>query len=100
MVTISESAASRLHALIAGEPDADQLGMRINVTTTGCSSYAYSIALTEKSKQEEEITVAGIRFFYRQDELSLLTGIVIDVNQKTGRFSIYHPHPPQAGCPM
>jgi Fe-S cluster assembly iron-binding protein IscA len=98
MIKISPPAAARLRALIDGEPDAERLGIRIAAITTGCNSSSFSIAISERNHNEQMLVVEGIRLFYRDQDIALLDGVTIDVNRQTGRFSIFHPQPPQAGC--
>ncbi|MFM1651360.1 HesB/IscA family protein [Brevibacillus sp. B_LB10_24] len=99
MITITPLAAARLALTIADEPDADRLGIRIVMTTTGCSSVSYSIAITERSAGEQTATFSGIRVFYREEDLPLLTGLVIDLNRTNGRLQLFHPNPPN-NCPL
>ena len=99
MIIITPYAAARLSFMIAEEPDADVLGIRLVPTTTGCGSYTYSIAITEKERSDLEQDISGIRLFYKQTEEEQLTGIVIDCDAATNRFSIIHSRPLQNECP-
>jgi Fe-S cluster assembly iron-binding protein IscA len=100
VITITPTAAARLSALIAEEQDADRLGIKIIATTSGCGSYAYSIAITEAGRLDKSVDVTGIRLFYRDEEKDLLDGIVVDFDPVTGRFSLTHTRPPQTNCPL
>ncbi|EST56301.1 hypothetical protein T458_03015 [Brevibacillus panacihumi W25] len=96
---ITPYAAARLSWMIADEPDADKLGIRLIMTTTGCGSYTYSIAITEKDESDRELDVRGIRLFYKHTEEDQLAGILIDCDAATNRFSISHSLPLQTDCP-
>lgn len=99
MITITPHAAARLALLIAEEPDADKLGIKLVPTTTGCGSFTYSIAITEVQKCDRVLDLSGIRFLYQAEETERLAGIVIDCDATTGRFSILHPQPLPNDCP-
>jgi len=96
---ITPYAAARLSWMIAEEPDAENLGIRLIMTTTGCGSYTYSIAITEKDKSDQELEVSGIRLFYKNTEEDQIAGILIDCDAATNRFSIRHNRPQQSDCP-
>lgn len=98
MIIITPHAAARLALLIAEEPDADKLGIKLIPTTTGCGSFIYSIAITEAQKHDRVQEISGIRFLYQEEEALGLTGTVIDCDAVTGRFSIIHPKPMQSDC--
>ncbi|MFF0830339.1 iron-sulfur cluster biosynthesis family protein [Brevibacillus sp. NPDC003359] len=100
MITITPTAAARLAQMIAEESDAEQLGIRLVPTTTGCGSYTYSIAITEAEKQDLDQEISGIRYFYQTHEIDKLSGTVIDCDPATGRFSIFHPRPMQTHCSL
>jgi Fe-S cluster assembly iron-binding protein IscA len=100
MISITPLAAARLSRLIRQEPDGDQLGMKVVVTTTGCNSYTYGITITEPGANDRCDVIEGIRVLYREEDRALLQGLLIDCDPHTGRFSIAHPNPPQASCPI
>lgn len=100
MITITPTAAVRLAQMIAEESDAQQLGIRLVPTTTGCGSYSYSIAITEADKHDIAQNISGIHFFYQTHEIDKLSGTVIDCDPATGRFSISHPRPMQTDCSL
>ncbi|ATF12721.1 hypothetical protein HP398_28440 [Brevibacillus sp. HB1.4B] len=100
MITITPTAAVRLAQMIAEEADAEQLGIRLVPTTTGCGSYTYSIAITEADKYDIVQDISGIHFFYQTHEIDKLSGTVIDCDPATGRFSIFHPRPMQTDCSL
>lgn len=100
MITITPTAAVRLAQMIAEESDAQQLGIRLVPTTTGCGSYSYSIAITEADKHDIAQNISGIHFFYQTHEIDKLSGTVIDCDPATGRFSIFHPRPLQTDCSL
>ena len=99
MITITPHAAARLALMIAEERDADALGIKLVPTTTGCGSYTYSIAITERQPGDLVQEMFGIRIFYQEVDVEKITGTVIDCDVKSGRFSLLHPSPLQTDCP-
>lgn len=100
MITITPAATTRLRSVIAAEPDAELLGIKILVTTTGCSSYSYSVAITEPSTDDRETFIDGIRLLANENEEAFLDGLIIDVNAENGRLQIFHPRQLQSGCSL
>ncbi|WP_139489491.1 HesB/IscA family protein [Brevibacillus dissolubilis] len=100
MLTITPLAAARLHMLIQQEPDADVLGISVQVVTTGCSSFSYNITMTERGPRDECEEIAGLSLFYQITDIPLIQGLVIDFDKETGRFHIFNPNPPAASCPI
>ncbi|MGZ0052971.1 HesB/IscA family protein [Brevibacillus gelatini] len=98
MITITPQAAARLALMIAEEHDANELGIRLVPTTTGCGSFTYSIAITEAEKHDQVQVINEVRFFYKPQDVDKLVGTVIDCDPVTGRFSIRHPRPQAADC--
>lgn len=97
---ITPLAAARLRLLIDAEPDAKELGIQLQMTSSGCGSLAFSITLTTKSKEEQSIELEGIPLIYREEDRQWLNGLVVDLNRETGRFQIFHPNPPTTSCPV
>ncbi|MGD8191709.1 hypothetical protein ACQCN2_17145 [Brevibacillus ginsengisoli] len=99
-VIIKPIAAARLRLLMDAEPDANELGIQLQMTSSGCGSLAFSITLTTKSKEDRCEELEGIRLFYREGDHAWLNGLVVDLNRETGRFQIFHSNPPSTSCPI
>ncbi|MGC5325036.1 hypothetical protein [Brevibacillus sp. SYSU BS000544] len=100
IITISSVAAASLRMLIEQEPDAPELGIQVQMTSTGCGSLSFSIGITTPNRNDLCEEVEGIRVFYTQNDRSWLQGLVIDRNAETGKFEIFHPNPPSTSCPI
>ena len=100
MINISPLAAARLSLLISQEPDADRLGIRLVRTTSGCGSQTIGIAITEAEPGDCIVQSNGIRVFYRDADAKQVNGLVIDCDEKTGRFSLFHPRPLPTNCQL
>jgi len=92
-VAVSEAAARKIAALLAGEPD--KIALRVAVEGGGCSGFSYIIDLTDtKNDDDTLIERDGARVLI--DELSLvyMGGSVIDfVDDLMGQsFQIKNPN--------
>ncbi|SHF30438.1 Fe-S cluster assembly iron-binding protein IscA [Seinonella peptonophila] len=102
-VDISDLAAAKLKWLLTQEQDqsSDWLGFRVIPLTSGCNTPSFAIEMTEWKISDSKIEVKGVPFLYDVATSNWLDGLVIDVNRDTGRFSVYHPNPPEmGGCPL
>lgn len=98
MITVTPHAAAHLSLLIRQEPDADQLGIRLVRTTTGCGSSTFSITITEAEPGDCVTWTNGIRVWYRDADVETVNGLIIDCDPATGRFSIFSPRPLANDC--
>ncbi len=99
-MTISSLAAARLRLLMEQEADAPELGIKLQMTSSGCGSLSFAIAITTPEKNDLSEEIEGIKLFYQEADRSWLAGLVIDLNRETGRFQIFHPRPPASGCAL
>ncbi|MGO0060661.1 HesB/IscA family protein [Brevibacillus fluminis] len=100
MITITPAASALLRDILAAETDADALGIKVLVTTTGCSSYSFSIAMTEPGASDRVTWIDGIRLLTTESEEAFLDGLIIDRNRENGRLQIFHPTQLQGGCSL
>ena len=78
LITLTDAAAARVKALIANssEPVA---GLRVGVSTKGCSGMSYVFEYAkEKKPLEEEVTVKGVRVFIDPMATMYLIGAEMD----------------------
>jgi iron-sulfur cluster insertion protein len=77
-VTVSESAAKRIAALIAMEGDAD-LMLRLSVSGGGCSGFQYGFTFDKSVQQDDRVFERdGIKVVIDDTSLDLLTGSEVD----------------------
>lgn len=77
-VTVSESAAKRIAALIAMEGDAD-LMLRLSVSGGGCSGFQYGFSFDKSTQQDDLIFERdGVKVVIDDTSLDLLSGAEID----------------------
>lgn len=76
-ITLSDSAKKHIEQVLA--KDADGIGLRVGVKTTGCSGYQYVIE-TAKAINEQELTIEsnGIKIIIDEQSLRYLAGTELD----------------------
>lgn len=100
MITITPAASALLRHALAAEPDGEALGIKILVTTTGCSNYSFSVAMTEPGATDRVTWINGIRLLTSEGVEAFLHGLIIDRNRENGRLQIFHPSQLQGGCSL
>ena len=92
-VEVSEAAARKIAALLAGEPD--KIALRVAVEGGGCSGFSYAIDLTDtKNDDDTVIERDGARVVIDDLSLVYMGGSVIDfVDDLMGQsFQIRNPN--------
>lgn len=78
-LTITESCAERLRALLAAEPGADPAaGLRIDVVQGGCSGHQYRLALDVPGEDDVVTHVDGVGVFTSAESLRFVRGASVD----------------------
>lgn len=97
LLTLTDAAAERVKSLMqnADEPVA---GLRVSVSTKGCSgmSYVFEYA-TEKKKLEEEIVDKGVRIFVDPAAVMFLIGSEMDYQEDKLRSGFVFNNPNETG---
>jgi iron-sulfur cluster assembly protein len=78
ILTITDTAAERVKTLV-GKSDTEVIGLRVGISTKGCSglSYVFEYA-SEKKKLEEEVSVKGVRIFVDPAAIMFIIGSEMD----------------------
>jgi iron-sulfur cluster assembly accessory protein len=78
ILTITDTAAERIKTLV-GKSDTEVIGLRVAISTKGCSglSYVFEYA-SEKKKLEEEVSVKGVRIFVDPAAIMFIIGSEMD----------------------
>ena len=100
MVTVTESAASKIRALMAEEPEGDVSVLRIAIQGGGCSGFQYALGFDRGPQDgDNEIESNGVRVVIDPFSAPYLTGSEIDfVEALMGAgFAINNPNV-QAAC--
>ena len=101
MVTMTESAASKIKELAAPEPEGDANIFRIAVTGGGCSGFQYELGFRGPQDGDNEIEMHGVRVAIDPFSAPYLVGSQIDfVHALMGTgFAIDNPNVVSAcGC--
>ncbi len=101
MITLTDSAASKVHELLSQEDD-EKLALRVAVRPGGCSGFSYEMFF-DADRAEDDLTEAygEVSIVVDPTSASLLTGATLDYKdglQQTG-FSIDNPNAQRTcGC--
>jgi iron-sulfur cluster assembly protein len=102
MVTVTESAATKIRALMAEEPEGDISVLRIAIQGGGCSGFQYALGFDRGPQDgDNEIEMNGVRVVIDPFSAPYLTGAEIDyVDALMGAgFAINNPNVEAAcGC--
>lgn len=101
MISVTDAAAERVKALIAKSED-PVLGLRLGVSTRGCSGLSYTVEYAKEKKQfEEVIEEKGVTLFIDPTAIMFLIGSEMDWKEdkfQTG-FSFSNPNEKgRCGC--
>lgn len=76
-IQITEAAAARVAAFVAGRPGA--VGLRFGVRRTGCSGWAYTVDLADAVADDDTVfELRGVRVVVDSRSLPLVAGTEID----------------------
>lgn len=101
MLTVTDSAASKVKTLLSEEDD-EALALRVAVRPGGCSGFSYEMFFDGEFGEEDQATeVGGVKVVVDTASAQLLTGATLDYKdglQETG-FSIDNPNAQRTcGC--
>jgi len=101
LITLTDAAAERVKALVA-ESDDPVAGIRVGISTRGCSglSYVFEYA-AEKKKLEEEVVHKGVRIFIDPTAIMFLMGSEMDYQEDKLRSGFVFSNPNETsrcGC--
>ncbi len=82
MVTLTQVADQKVHALLKQEGKLGKAGLRIRVVGGGCSGFQYQMYFDE-TKEETDVLVQGTGFslYLDPETLSRMQGAVIDFEE-------------------
>lgn len=89
-ITMTQSAADQIKHLIAAEPDA--LGLRVGITPSGCSGYAYTLDLARQLNDDDHVFQHDdARVIIDETALNMLDGTEVDyVSEGLNRLFKFH----------
>jgi iron-sulfur cluster assembly protein len=97
MVSVSETALGQLKGLISGQTTTQPLGLRVFVSSGGCSGFSYGMGLDENPPREDDLVVNvddTLNVYIDSYSAQYLEGAEIDyVDQLMGGgFTIHNPN--------
>ncbi|MGF1562606.1 MAG: HesB/IscA family protein [Geminicoccaceae bacterium] len=99
VVKVTEAAASRMRALMASQ-GAEAEGIKLGITTKGCSGMAYTLDFArELSGNEEVVDEQGVRLFIDPSAVMYVIGTEVDfVEDKLGSMFVFRNPNEKARC--
>ncbi|MCU1485175.1 MAG: Iron-sulfur cluster assembly accessory protein [Actinomycetia bacterium] len=101
MITVTESAASKVKSLIEAEGD-DALALRVAVRPGGCSGFSYEMFFDSDIATDDIATdVSGVRVVVDPASADLLKGAILDFKDglQGAGFAIENPNATRScGC--
>ncbi|EJY55231.1 iron-sulfur cluster assembly accessory protein [Alicyclobacillus hesperidum URH17-3-68] len=93
MITLTESAAERVRALIS-EQASDEDALRLYTKPGGCTGFSYGMALDVQKEGDQVFTQHGVKVVVDPESLELIDGSEVDyVDDLTGQgFKINNPN--------
>ena len=102
MITLTDSAASKVKSLMEAEGDADALALRVAVRPGGCSGYSYEMFFdTDVADDDLADKQAGVKVVVDPSSALLLDGATLDYKDglQGAGFAIDNPNAQRScGC--
>ena len=99
-VTLTESAAERVHGFLAGSDTG--VGLRLGVKPSGCSGFAYVVDLTDHIDGEDHVYESnGVKVIVDPKSLPYLDGTCIDFRRQGLNETFVYDNPnvkSECGC--
>lgn len=81
ILTLTEAALSRARALLE-RAEFSPLGLRISITTKGCSGHAYDVSYADEFSQGDEVVEqGGVKIFIDPKAIMFMIGSVMDYRE-------------------
>ena len=97
MMTLTEAAAERVRRLIS-KSDKPVQGLRIGVSTRGCSGLSYKVEYAEEKKQFEEVVEdKGVKIFIDPTAIMFLIGSEMDYVEEKFQTGFVFKNPNEKG---
>ncbi len=96
-IKLTDAAAERVKALIA-KSDKPVMGLRVGVTTQGCSGMSYFVEYAEEKKQLEDVVEdKGVKIFIDPMAVMYLVGSSMDFVEDKSQSGFVFENPNEAG---
>ena len=97
MITLTEAAAERVKALIERSEE-PVMGLRVGVSTRGCSGLSYTVEYAKEQKQFEEVVEdKGVKLFIDPTAIMFLIGCEMDWTEDKFQTGFVFSNPNEKG---
>lgn len=82
IITLTDAAAERVRKLMAAAGDEPVLGLRVGISTKGCSGLSYFVEYAKEQKKFEDVVEdKGVRIFIDPTAVMFLLGTQMDYQE-------------------
>jgi iron-sulfur cluster assembly protein len=95
MITISDTASSRIKDMLASDEAYQNMFLRVGVNEGGCSGFSYSMGMDDEQKADDQVfEIAGLKVVVDKESSRFLYGVEIDYKESAmgGGFTIHNPN--------
>ena len=78
MVTLTDTAATKVKELMNGQADSPEAGLRVAVRGGGCSGFQYALAFDEQREGDQIFEHSEIRLLVDSESLPFVDGSEVD----------------------
>jgi len=78
MVSLTPAAQDQVRILLAGEEDAEGVGLRLGIQGGGCSGLSYVLELSDKDEKDTVLDFDGFQVFLDPKSTIYLSGVTLD----------------------
>ena len=97
IITLTEAAAERVRALMSRSQE-PVLGLRVGISTKGCSGLSYTVEYAKEQKKfEEKIEDKGVTIFIDPTAIMFLIGSEMDYVEEKFQTGFVFSNPNEAG---
>lgn len=78
MITLTESAKSKIKSFYDGDPEISGKPLRIGIQSGGCAGFTFVLGISEKGENDNVYQYDGFEIVVDQNHLKFLEGIKVD----------------------
>ncbi|MCZ4281948.1 iron-sulfur cluster assembly accessory protein [Kiloniella laminariae] len=98
LITLTDAAAARVKKLIDQSPEDGVLGLRVGISTKGCSGLSYVVEYAHEQKKFEDVVEdKGVKIFIAPTAVMYLIGSEMDFVEDKFQSAFVFSNPNEAG---
>ncbi len=80
MIIVTDKAATKIRSLVAEIPEGETQGLRIRVSSGGCSGFQYLMDISPSEEGDQTFVNGDAQVFIEEKSLPFIEGSAIDYN--------------------